>query len=182
MGLTTDRNDPGLREIEPSGQQKAYLVLSEEERAKGFVMPVHRSYTHLKCGGLTSMALPLCETYARNPKFYTGTFCCICGRHFDLQFEDDRGVVHHAFEWPDGSPCGSTSEEGQLLLRARKVIGETPTDITPAGYHPGLKPRADRSSMAWTIRPQTSRGGLRSSGPQPSSPWHQFVVNLPPQR
>jgi hypothetical protein len=47
MGITTDRNDPNLREIEPSGMQKSYLVLSEEERAKGFIRPVRRSYKHV---------------------------------------------------------------------------------------------------------------------------------------
>ena len=35
MGLTTDPNDPALNQIRSDGQQEAYLVLSEEERAKG---------------------------------------------------------------------------------------------------------------------------------------------------
>jgi hypothetical protein len=47
MGITTDRNDPGLSEIEPSGMQKTYLVLSDEERAKGFIRPVRRTYKHV---------------------------------------------------------------------------------------------------------------------------------------
>lgn len=47
MSLTTDRNDPALSETLPSGQQAAYLVLSEEERSKGFVRPVRRSYKHV---------------------------------------------------------------------------------------------------------------------------------------
>ena len=33
MGLTTDRNDPGLKETREDGQQETYMVLSEEERA-----------------------------------------------------------------------------------------------------------------------------------------------------
>jgi hypothetical protein len=49
MGLTTDRNDPGIRKIQPDGQQEVYLVLSEEERAKGFVRPVRYSYRHVGC-------------------------------------------------------------------------------------------------------------------------------------
>ena len=44
--LTTDRNDPNLHEVGENGQQKAYLVLSEEERAKGFVRPVRTTYIH----------------------------------------------------------------------------------------------------------------------------------------
>ena len=51
MGITTDRNDPGLRKIESSGQQASYLVLSGEERAKGFVRPVRQSYKHVGIAG-----------------------------------------------------------------------------------------------------------------------------------
>lgn len=51
MSLTTDPEDPELHEIEPSGQQKTYLVLSDEERAKGFVRPVRRSYRHVGIPG-----------------------------------------------------------------------------------------------------------------------------------
>ncbi len=121
MGLTTDENDPGLRKIRADGQQETYLILSDEERAKGFVMPVHRSYTHLKCGAVTMMGLALCETYARDPKFYGGTFCCSCGRHFPLKhFDAAVDDVVHAFEWPDGTPVGATPEEAEAILRARK--------------------------------------------------------------
>ena len=73
---------PGHRTLRPNGQQEGYVVLAEEERAKGFVRPVRRSYVHLKCGILTTMGQTLAETYARDPGFYSGTFCCGCGRHF----------------------------------------------------------------------------------------------------
>lgn len=76
---------PGHREIDPkSGQQKGYVVLAEEERAKGFVRPVRRTYTHLVCGTATTMGQTLAETYARDPHFYSGTFCCGCGKHFPV--------------------------------------------------------------------------------------------------
>jgi hypothetical protein len=76
---------PDHREINPrTGMQKAYVVLSEEERAKGFVRPVRKSYIHNKCGGLTTMHQALAETYARDPKFYSGTFCGHCGTHFPV--------------------------------------------------------------------------------------------------
>jgi len=84
MGLTTDRNDECLDEIRPDGQQECYLILSDEERAKGFVRPVRRSYIHKKCGTVTAMGQAIAETYARNPKFYGGTFCVHCGAHFPL--------------------------------------------------------------------------------------------------
>ena len=67
--------------LEPSGMQKDYLVLTAEERAKGFVRPVRRAYKHLKCGTLTTMGVALAETYARDPSFYSGTFCCGCRTH-----------------------------------------------------------------------------------------------------
>lgn len=67
-----------------AGQQEGYVVLAEEERAKGFVRPVRRTYTHLKCGSDTTMGQTLAETYARDPYFYSGTFCCACGTHFPV--------------------------------------------------------------------------------------------------
>jgi hypothetical protein len=76
---------PDHREINPrTGQQMAYVVLSEEERAKGFRRPVRRSYIHEKCGTKTTMGLALAETYAADPHFYSGTFCCGCGSHFPV--------------------------------------------------------------------------------------------------
>lgn len=66
------------------GQQEGYVVLAEEERAKGFVRPVRRSYKHLKCGTVTTMGQTLAETYARDPGFYSGTFCCGCRTHFPV--------------------------------------------------------------------------------------------------
>jgi len=75
---------PDHRELQPNGQQKGYVVLSAEERAKGFVRPVRRSYVHDKCGGVTTIKLTLAETYARDPGFYSGTFCAVCGAHFPV--------------------------------------------------------------------------------------------------
>lgn len=66
------------------GQQQDYVVLAEEERAKGFVRPVRRTYVHKKCGVATTMGQTLAETYARDPYFYSGTFCCGCGTHFPV--------------------------------------------------------------------------------------------------
>lgn len=127
--------DGSHRELKANGQQKGYVVLSDEERAKGFVRPVRRSYRHVGppapsnlrdltaeeherfdqygyvkfeeygperlpvtgtfwtqdkldrlqgCGVVTTMGLALAETYARDPHFYSGTFCCGCGTHFPV--------------------------------------------------------------------------------------------------
>ena len=121
------------KKLKPNGQQKAYVVLSYEERNKGFVRPLRLSYIHVGptpkyplrdltdeekmnyrdkyvkfevypesekfkgsfwtqeeldnngCGTETTMGLKIAETYARNPKFYGGTFCCECGKHLPLK-------------------------------------------------------------------------------------------------
>ena len=119
-GVTTDRNDPGLRQIEPSGMQATYLVLSEEERAKGFVRKVFDTYTHLKCGSTTTMGHAIAETYARDPKYYGGTFCCVCGTHFPLK---ETGAWK--FLWPDGTPVGSTEVEGRSYLEAKNQTSKS---------------------------------------------------------
>jgi hypothetical protein len=76
--------------------QKAYVVLTPEERAKGFIRPLRRAYIHSKCGTETKMGLALCETYARDPFFYSGTFCVGCRAHFPVAefswVEDGAGV------------------------------------------------------------------------------------------
>ena len=127
------------RDVNPdSGQQKGYVVLTAEERAKGFVRPVRRSYQHVGaagpknplrdltdeekqryaeygyvkyetyprdgkssslgrfwtqaaldkigkgCGAVTTMGQALAETYARDPSFYSGTFCVGCRAHFPV--------------------------------------------------------------------------------------------------
>lgn len=93
--------DGSHRELRADGQQKAYVVLSDAERAKGFVKPVRRSYIHEKCGVLTSMGNALSETYARDPYFYNGTFCVGCSAHFDLD----------QFHWEDGEPMDPLKQE-----------------------------------------------------------------------
>lgn len=89
---------PDHREINPAtGMQKGYVVLTEEERQKGFIRPVRDSYKHLNCGTVTTMGSALAETYARDPKFYSATFCCHCRNHAPLV----------EFVWLDGQAVGS---------------------------------------------------------------------------
>ncbi|MBA3576172.1 MAG: hypothetical protein H0W39_00950 [Sphingomonas sp.] len=72
------------RELKENGQQKGYVVLSADERAKGFVRPYREKYVHNPCGSVTRMGSSIAETYARDPYFYSGTFCVGCGKHFPL--------------------------------------------------------------------------------------------------
>jgi hypothetical protein len=75
---------PDHRELQPNGMQKGYVVLNEDERAKGFVEPVRTSYQHSRRRGITTMGRALAETYAREPEFYSGTYCSHCGTHFNV--------------------------------------------------------------------------------------------------
>lgn len=154
---TTDGNPPhddhwdgpAPAPIDPkTGQHKAYWVLPEEERKRGFVRPVRRSYTHVGplppanlrdltaeeqeryarfgyakfeefpperspqtgrfwtqaeldrlngCGSVTQMSLDIAETLARDPGYYSATFCCRCGDHLPIG----------EFVWDDGTRVGS---------------------------------------------------------------------------
>lgn len=68
----------------PDGQHVDHWILSDAERAKGFVRPVRQRYTHVRCGVTTGMPLKIAETYAANPGFYGSTFCCGCGGYFPV--------------------------------------------------------------------------------------------------
>lgn len=81
------RNEPGMH--------KSYIVLSDDERAKGFVRPVRNAYVHEKCGTLTRIGSMLAETYARYPKFYGATFCVGCNAHYPVGESGE-------FLWADG--------------------------------------------------------------------------------
>ena len=103
MGVTTDRNDPGIRKLRADGQQESYIVLSSDELAKGYVVPYRRSTVHVACGTLTRIPEACAVTYARDPGFYGGTFCCACGKHFPLVAPDGS----RAFTWDeDGEGVG----------------------------------------------------------------------------
>lgn len=93
--IPVDRDDVQLTSGKPvtddhreinsaTGQQKGYVVLSENERAKGFVRPFRDAYRHLKCQSITTMGRAIAETYARDPHFYSGTFCACCRAHFPI--------------------------------------------------------------------------------------------------
>lgn len=121
-------------ELKENGQQRGYIVLTAEERAKGFVRPVRQTYVHVGklagftnpdhpgyphfgieldcgerrlggCGTETTMALAIAETYARDPYFYSGTFCLGCRKHLPL----DEFVAKALNDDPN-SPWSGTSK------------------------------------------------------------------------
>ena len=85
--------------VDPAtGMHKDYWVLSKEERAKGFIRPMRRTYIHDICGKKTTMHVTIAETFARNPKFYGGSgFCATCKIH----------VPTIELTWEDGTKVGS---------------------------------------------------------------------------
>lgn len=108
MGLTDNPHDPRLTygaDSKPRPQAEVYLTLPKAERARGFVRPVRRTYIHKRgisqqkpaCGVATTMAVPLAETYARDPKFYDATYCVGCQMHLPV----------NEFDWEDGTQVGS---------------------------------------------------------------------------
>lgn len=103
MSLVTDPNDPRLGhgvDDAPRPQHDVYLVLSEAERAKGFVRPYRNTYRHLACAvnpqQVTTMGEALSETYAREPNFYGATYCTACQMHKpvgEFIWDQDGAVV-----------------------------------------------------------------------------------------
>lgn len=94
------------REIDPkSGQQKGYVVLTPAERAKGFTRPYRDAYRHLKCGKITTMSRDIAETYARDPGFYSGTFCTTCRAHFPVG--EDGEFTWYEMDGREGPKVGT---------------------------------------------------------------------------
>lgn len=99
MTHTDDPNDPALTrgvDDKPVPQAEKYLVLSDEERAKGYIRPLRTSYVHETCGAVTNMSQPIAETYARQPDFYAATYCVHCRMHRPVGPDGE-------FVWDDGS-------------------------------------------------------------------------------
>lgn len=116
MALTSDPRDPRLThgaDTEPVAQAEVYLVLSEDERGKGFVRPVRRSYWHTTCGRITTMGLAIAETYARDPGFYKATYCVWCMQHRPGRSGRRIPLVRHR-ERRDAEP--GTPTEGRHLM------------------------------------------------------------------
>lgn len=109
--LTDNPDDPELThgpDTEQVPQAPVYLVLPEQDRAKGFVRPLRHSYIHVGvggselalvapgCGVQTTMSREISETYARDPNFYGSTYCCGCGMHLPIEqfiWDGDEQVV-----------------------------------------------------------------------------------------
>lgn len=127
MSTTDNPRDPRLTRgvnDQPVDQAETYLVLSDEERAKGMVRPIFRTYVHAKdlggCGAATTMGAAIAETYARQPDFYGATYCTGCRMH--------RPVGEHGeFRWdvlPADRARGRRRPDGEAATSDRRVDPE----------------------------------------------------------
>jgi len=128
MSLTTDPNDPRLGrgvDEKPIGQHEVYLVLSDEERAKGFVRNVRRSYKHV---GAAGPEYPLQDLTDEQNKRYEG-----CGYIKFEKYPDGSAAIGRY--WTEkqlaevGNGCQSVTTMGQALAetyaRDPKFYGAT---------------------------------------------------------
>lgn len=96
---TSDPDHPGLTrgvDEQPVPQAEVYLVLSDEDLAKGYIRPFRRAYMHKDCGTVTSMGEKLAATYAADPGYYGATYCVQCQMHrpvAEFTWADDGQVV-----------------------------------------------------------------------------------------
>lgn len=123
----------------PSGQQSDYVVLSQEERARGLIEPVRDAYVHVRCGTLTTMGRALAETYAAQPSFYSGTFCCGCGAHFPVGANGE-------FFWDKTNQRVGTRRDPLTHLEPFDVSYWIAQGMPDLEIQPGLPTNADGSS------------------------------------
>ena len=97
--------DSGHMTRRADGQQEGYIVLSPEDRSKGFVRPYRKAYRHLRCGTLTIMTRSISDTYARDPTFCSTTFCTACGKHFPIG--EDGEFVWYELDGTTGPKVGT---------------------------------------------------------------------------
>lgn len=75
-------------EKKDDGQYENHPTIDDGE----FVQEVKHSYIHTECGQVTKMGSSIAESIARDPEYYTKTFCANCGDYYDVS----------EFEWKDG--------------------------------------------------------------------------------
>lgn len=103
---------PDYRETGANGQQKAYVVLTEQERAKGFVRPVRNSYRHVGA----RPKYPLRDLTPDEIEYYSSEGYVKYEIYPDGSPERDRSVVGKFWTAKDlASGCGAITTMGSAL-------------------------------------------------------------------
>ncbi len=84
------------------------------------------------CGAVTTMAVAIAETYARDPGFYSGTFCVRCRDHFPVGVDGE-------FVW-DGRESRHVTRRGVRLFDSVFVGLITLDDVTFIGVVTNRRP------------------------------------------
>ena len=80
-----------LRDLTPEERERyaAFGYIKREDYPESEAPVTGRFWTEARlrpgCGVMTTMGTALAETYARDPKFYSGTFCIGCRTHLPLE-------------------------------------------------------------------------------------------------
>jgi hypothetical protein len=114
MSLTTDPADPRLghgTDTSPGPQNTVYLVLSEEERAKGWVRPLRLSYRHV---GIPGPRHPLRDLTAGENERHAG-----CGYVKYEQYPPDSHALGRFWTQAQldaiGNGCGTVTTMSRAL-------------------------------------------------------------------
>ncbi len=128
MPLTIDPNDPRLGhgvDSEPRPKQERYFVLSEAERAKGFVRPVRLSYKHV---GPQGPKYALRDLTDEEKKLWDNEFA-----KFEVYPESKSPAVGRFWTQAEldsiGKGCGSVTTMAQVIAetyaRSPNLYGST---------------------------------------------------------
>lgn len=115
MPLTTDPSDPRLgRGVGGDGLNEAYLVLSDEERAKGFLRPVRTSYVHV---GISAPQFPLRDLTEDEQERY--------GEYGYVKFEEYPEEVHGLGRFWTQEQLDSVGKGCGVVTTMAQAIAET---------------------------------------------------------
>lgn len=142
MSVTTDPNDPRLghgADEKQIGQNEVYLVLSEEERTKGFVRPLRYSYTHV---GLRPK-YTLRDLTEKERELYASEGYV----KFEIYPEDSRASGKFWTQVDlDNYGCGAITSMGQAIA---ETYARSP-NFYGATYCTGCKKHLPVNEFVWT--------------------------------
>lgn len=142
-GITTDPNDPRLTrgvDKEPVPQAEVYLVLSEEERAKGFVRPLRHTYAHV---GIRPR-YPVCALTDEEQERYKD-FGYVAFEAYPPEASPVRGRYWTRDEFNSGCGTQTTMSPPLAETYARKP------DFYGATYCAGCRKHLPVSEFRWVV-------------------------------